>query len=110
MSFLPLICSAKQRPRLWMDSGSQSLLGEFWSGTKQVLEQQTPLGQATAELEQSLLLKIMSRVSASFAAKQASDSLNPSVSVVKTCAISIAKFQFQKKGQGVAQCLCHGKG
>ena len=50
-----------------MDSGSQNLVAKFWSSTRQVLEQETPVGQATAELEQNLLSQVMSRVSNSFA-------------------------------------------
>ena len=50
-----------------MDSGSHNLLDEFWSSTKQVLQQENLGGQAAAELEQRLLLQVMSRVSASSA-------------------------------------------
>lgn len=67
INLLPLIYRAKQQPRLWMDSGSQNLVAKFWSSTRQVLEQETPVGQATAELEQNLLSQVMSRVSNSFA-------------------------------------------
>ncbi len=50
-----------------MDSGSHSLLDEFLSSTRQVFEQENFGGHATAELEHSLLLQVMSHVSGSLA-------------------------------------------
>ena len=50
-----------------MESGSHNLLDEFLSSTKQVFQQENLGGHATADLEQSLLLQIMSHVRGSLA-------------------------------------------
>ncbi len=57
-----LVCSERQAPRLWMDSGSHNLLDEFLDITSQLFEQGQH-GNAAEVVEQSLQTQLMSNVS-----------------------------------------------